>query len=401
MENHIVTQRTILGWGLAAALLAGCSGGTGGTSSSGLTTVPGALVQLRIDTSKLFSSTSHTPKYLGAAINAVHYAFAGGSAPTGDLSLPSGTCPASGNPPTYLCSITVPAFAYTGLTVTLNKCTTPPAGTCTAIGNGVNGAITITSGNTTNVTITVSPVNAHPVIAVTGGQQTQFYQDNVAQNINLTVNEVDPAGDIIDAFYGAVTNWPNLIFSLANGTAGVGAPANIMAAPNNGGAGTTLAGVTYDGSSANAQTLTVNVTDGTTPASILIPFISMTESGATLNVQSLGANGCGGAACTVTITESATSAATIDAKFSSSSNCGTHVTFTPTLGTAGSGNATGATTTSGAVTYTIVANDVYSGVGTCTMTVTSQQDANLSQAVVINFPGIAGTTLTGHGRSNR
>jgi hypothetical protein len=253
------------------------------------------------------------------------------------------------------------------------------------------------------VAIQVDAVLSGPSLAVTGGQATQFYVDTHAQTINLTANEIDPKGDIIDAFYGPVNNWENLSFTPTNGTNGITPPATIMSAPNNGGLGTTNAGVAYDGSSVNAQSLLMTVAD-TFPhsAAVTIPFISLANNAAgnTINVQSLGANGCTGpASCTVTVTESASTGGTptLDPKFSSSSNCASHVTFTPTLGLAGSGNAT----TAGAVTYTIVANDVYSGVGTCTLTVASQQDANLSTAVTINFPGIAGTSLTGHARSNR
>jgi hypothetical protein len=387
-----MTSRTLLGWSLALSLLAGCSGGSGGTASTGLSN--GTQAQFTIDTSKLASALARTPKYVGASINAVDYAFAGGTAPSGSLSLPSAACPANGNPPTYLCTISLPPFNYTNLTLTLKVCTTPPSTSCTNVGTGAAGAnVNITSGNTTAVTITIAPTipnAASPVLAVTGGQATQFYKDGNAQTINLTANNLDPKGNVVDQFYGTVSNWLPLTFSLTGGSTGAGAPATIAAVPTNGGLGTTNAHVTYDGVGANATSLTVQVSDATHTASVVIPYISLSNSGTPVNIQSIGANGCAGA-CTVTVTEAASTGgtATLDPKFSSSSTCGTHATFTPTLGVGGSGNAT----TAGAVTYTIVANDIYSGVGTCTLTVTSQQDPLLSTAIVINFPGQAGATI--------
>ena len=391
--------RTLLGWSLAVSLLAGCSGGSGGTSSALAPATLGS-VQVPITSTMLQSAISNavnrSPKFVGAAINAVHYVFAGGTTPTGDLGLPSAGCPANGNPPTYLCTISLPPFAYTSLTLTLENCATPPTTTCVSVGTGASGAVTVTPGNTTPVTITVAPTLpnvASPVLSVTGGQATQFYADGTPQTVDLTANSVDPKGDIIDAFYGAVSNWLPLTFSLTGGFTGAGAPATIAAVPTNGGLGTTTSAVTYNGIGVNASSLGVNVTDGTHTATVTLPYISLANNAAasTIAISSVGANGCSGAACTVVVTESASTGGTpaLDAKFSSSTTCGTHATFTPTLGTGGSGN----NTTAGAVTYTIVANDIYSGTGTCTLTVKSQADPLLLTTITINFPGQAGATI--------
>jgi hypothetical protein len=379
-EKTIVTHhRTLLVAGVAAALLAACSGGTSSSGANGALTTTQSAVALQIDTSHLQSSGRST-QFIGASADTVGYSFTPGPI-TGTLVLNS--CPHAGTPTSYTCTIGLPPNTYS-LALTLQK-------GATVIGNGSATGIAIAPSTTTAASISVNPINSAVTMAINALQPTQFYTDNFAtpQTITTTVNELDPVGDIATTFYGPVSNYPTLAFSATAGGTGVTLPASISTPPS-AQAGNTAINVQYNGAGVNASSLGLKVSDGTTNASLTIPFITIAPSAASVSITTVGGN------TTATITESATSAATIDAKFDSSTNCTTHATFSPTLGTGTSGNGTSPTTTSGAVTYTITAVD--DTIASCTMTIASQQDSHLATTVTINFPGNSGVHITSKAR---
>lgn len=353
--------RTLLVWGMSACFLAGCSGGTSGVLGSG--TAAAGTAAIRIDTGGLGTlSSSRTPQYVGTNVDTVAYVFSPGNI-TGSVAL--NTCPALGSPATYTCTISVPPNLYTSLTITLKKA-------AVTVGSGSATNVSVLSSQTTPVSVTVTPVNGSPALSVPAG--SQFYVDGHAQTITATANELDPVGDVITTYYGAVSNYPTLTFSGTNAT-GVtfNGGSTITAVPSAQTGGT--APIAYNGSGVNASSLTATLSDGNalTAVSVTIPYITLAASATPVQLTASGSQ-------SFTVTENATvgGSVTYDTIFYASTTCGSHVTFNPAL--------LPLYNPLTAHALTVNASAVDSGITSCTVTLSSAQDPNLSSTVTLLLP---------------
>jgi hypothetical protein len=345
---------------MSASLFAGCSGGTSGVLGSG--TAAAGSAAIRIDAGGLGSlSSSRAPQFVGTNVNTVAYVFSPGNI-TGSVAL--NTCPALGTPPTYTCTISVPPNVY-ALTITLKQ-------GAVAVGSGSATGVTVLPSQTTPVAVTVTPVNQGPALSVPAG--SQFYVDGHTQTITSTANELDPVGDVITTYYGPVSNYPTLTFSGTNAT-GVtfngGNTITVVPAAQAGG----TAPIAYNGSGANASSLVAKLSDGNvaTAVTVTIPYLSLAYSASPVQLTASGSQ-----AFTVTENATAGGTATYDTTFNAATTCGTHVTFNPAL--LAQFNAL----TAHALTVNATAVD--SGITSCTVTLTSAQDTNLSTTVTLLLP---------------
>jgi hypothetical protein len=387
---------TLLGWSLAASLLAACSGGAGSVAPVSPANNNNAGTQgiaLHIGGTAIGSSSSarRSPDYIGTNVNTIAYTITPG--PISGTFTGSGTvfsgCTAMGSPVTQVCNITIAPGTY-AITVTLKQGST-------VVGSGTAMGLVVNSGMTTPAAVSINPVNANPTLSIPNSP-FQFYNDGQPQNIQLTANELDPAGDIITTYYGPVGNYPTLSFTDSGGTTGVGLPATIMAAPGmaaqTGNVNQTL---TYNGTAGNTTSLGVTLSDGTSTSSVTVPFVRLANNANNPSAGQITFSGIGAPnALTVTVTET-TSAASggLDAHFTSASAmtpCGGHATFSPALGS----NATSGAGPNVGVTYTITAVDA--NLTTCELDVASVNDPNLTTPITINFPGTIGTTVSSHNR---
>ncbi len=378
-----MTLWTVLVWSIAASIFAGCSGGAGSGLTSGALTnrdATNSTVSLQLDVSRFqqASTRGRSPQFIGASVNNVAYSFTPGPI-AGTIAL--STCAQSGTPTVYTCTIGLPANTYNA-TITLEH-------GATAVGTGSATGIAISPSTTTPVSININPINAGPAIAI-ATTPTQFYVDGHAQSFTATVNELDPAGNIITTFYGPVSNYPTLTFNGTGGTAGVTLNGgNTISAAPSAQAGNAAATVAYNGTSANANSLGVTVSDGTTPSNtITIPYVTLTPSTASLQFATTGAGG----ALTLTMTEAASTGgvATLDTQVKSTTTCSsTDVTIVPAV--AFSPTTTTSALTAGAITYTLTANDVT--FAQCSFTTTSVLDPNLTTTVAVKPSGGAGVIV--------
>jgi hypothetical protein len=368
---------------LAACLLAGCSGGSNGVLSTRSSATATYFVAVNIDASRLtttqVSNGRRNPKFVGPtniANTAIQYSFVGGANPSGSIQM--STCTAGANGGTgsiYTCSIGAAAATYTGLTLTLiNGVTTLGSGSYAGAPFTINGGAA-----TGPLSVTITPVLAGPSVSIVQGQATEFFTDNTSQSIEISTNEVDGIGNIITTYYGPVSNWQTLTVTQSNGTNGMsyyglapGLVETVSQVPNSqDGAAFTLA---YAGIPTNASNLSVTVTDGVnTPATLSIPFVSMTASTNAINVT--------GGQQTFFVFETISAGTLPDTSLlSTSTDCGANVTFSPTLG---SNALSGGGATTQHVTYT--ATHAGGASGTCHMLVESPTDSNLSETETITY----------------
>jgi hypothetical protein len=363
-------------------LVAGCSGGAGSvpTSAQHVDTT-NAAVSLRLDSSQFGTSSTarsgRSPEFIGASVNTVAYSFTPGPI-AGSLTL--STCAQSGTPTVYTCTIGLPANTY-NLTVTLKN-------GATAVGTGTATGIAIAPNATTPVSMTISPINAGPALAISGAT-SQFYVDGQPQTIATTLNELDPAGNVITTFYGPVTNYPTLTLSDSNGTTGVtlnGGTVAFSTPPSTQAGGS--ASIAYNGVGVNATSLALSVTDGTTSSNtVTIPYISTSLTG---NPVAFATTGAGGAQ-SFTFAEVASTGGTptFDTSITSGTTClPASVTSNPPI--TGGTNAL----TAGAITYTLTATSIT--FAQCTITLTSVKDPNLTTTVTVKPSGGAGVTISSH-----
>jgi hypothetical protein len=389
--------RTLLGWSLAATLLAACSGGGAGSVSPSSnapanpcanTSCASFTVNTGIDLGSQ-SSSRRSPDYVGTNVNTIAYTFNPGAISGSFTSVTPGVftgCVASGF--TQTCNVALAPGTYS-LTVTLKQ-------GATTVGSGTNPSVVITSGNVTAAPIQVQPVASAPALSIPGSPK-QFYQDGQMQSISLTANELDPASDIITTYYGPVAAYPALTFTHTGSATNVTFPANITVnTPPSAQGGYTGEMLTYTGSGANPTSLVTTLSDGVSTSSVTVPYVSLANNAANpsagqITFSTTGASGNQ----TFTVTESTTAASGgLDTNLTSSSpNCGAHVIVSPTLGT----NALTVAGPSGTVTYTVTAVDT--ALMTCTINVASVQDTNLTTAVTVNFPGTAGVGVSSHSRT--
>jgi hypothetical protein len=395
--------KTLLGSCLAASLLAACSGGGGSVApTSGMANSGGAGgggitqgVAIRINAPFSVGATSSTrrsPNYIGTNVTTIAYTFlpgpiTGSFANTGPQTF-SG-CVASGVPVVQTCNVIAGPGTYS-LTVTLKQ-----GGV--VVGSGTASGIVVTSGSMVAAPVSINPVNSAPTLSIPNAP-TAFYNDGQMQNISLTENELDPAGDIITTYYGPVGNYPTLTLTDSGGTANVTLPVSnpIMAAPSAQG-GNTGQVLTYTGAGNAATSLTVSLSDGVSSSQVVIPYISLANNANNPTPGNVTFAGIGASNTQqVTVTES-TSAASggLDTNLVSSSSlmaCGAHATFSPALGT----NATSIAGPTASVTYTITAVDT--AITTCELDVASPNDPFLTTPITLNFPGSVGVGVTGHSR---
>jgi hypothetical protein len=378
---------------VAASLLAGCSGGSSSvlTPAGPAATTPQSIVNVALDTSLLRSaqnSSRRGAQFVGASVNDIHYAFTGGSAPFGDVTInPAAPCPGPAGPNvtcsgnagtgvTYTASIAAPPGTY-GLTLTLkNGSTALGSGSyINALSAPVN-TFTISSGTTLPIAISIVPILAGPALAIENGQATDFFMEGHTQSIAMSANELDPVGNIISTYYGPVTDWQTLTLSLTplsgtNGVSFIGGSSTILAPPS-APTGSTVV-VQYNGTSANTSNLVVGLTDGTNaPVSVSIPYVSMstTAPGNALTFSSGSIN--------TTVTETATSGSIPDTSFVGSTTCSpSNVTVTSggqPLGLNG--------IVAGVGSYTV---QYVAGTGSCSFTVSSFADSNLKEVITVNY----------------
>jgi hypothetical protein len=343
-----------------------------------------AAVNLRLDSSEFGSSgaarNGRSPEFIGASVTNVAYSFTPGPI-AGTIAL--STCAQSGTPTVYTCTIGLPANTY-NLSVTLEHNTT-------AVGTGTASGIAVAPNVSTPISLTISPINAGPTLAVSGAT-TQFYVDGHAQTISTTLNELDPAGNIITTFYGPVTNYPTLTVTDGGGTTGasIGTPSYSVVPATQAGSTDSIG---YNGTGVNATSLTLSVSDGTnTSNTVTIPYVSATTSAPSVQFATTGAGG----AQTVTFAEAASSggSASFDTSVTSGTTCSpSDVTFSPTV--TGGTNAL----TAGALTYTLTASDVT--FTQCAFTLTSVKDPNLTVTVAVKPSGGAGVIISSTTRETR
>jgi hypothetical protein len=389
---------TLLGWSLAASLLAACSGGSGGVAPSGSGNAGagnnGAMTQglsLKINGPVDLGPTNvsrRSPKFIGTNVNTIAYTITPGPISGTFTETSPGVfsgCTAAGMPTVQTCDITLAPGTY-ALTVTLKE-------NSTAVGSGNAGGILVTSGNVTSQAISINPVNSTPALSIPGSP-TQFYNDGQAQTIALTENELDPISDIITTAYGPVGNYPVLTLTDSGGTTGVTLPASnpITNVPPSAVGGYTGEVLGYTGMAGNTTTLHVSLSDGTSTSAVSVPYVSIANNAAgSLTFSALGAPG----AQTVTVTES-TSAASggLDSNFTSSDGgtCTGLATFSPALGS----DPTSVAGPSASVTYTVTATSA--STPSCTLNVASVNDPFLTTAITIHFPGTIGVGVGSHSR---
>jgi hypothetical protein len=394
--------KTLLGSCLAAALLAACSGGGGSVAPSGAPVGAGnnnsgtTGIALRINAGINLGTSStnrRSADFIGTNVTTIAYTFLPGPISGSFTSSGPGTftgCTPSGMPIVQTCNVIVPPGTYSS-TITLKQGST-------IVGSGTAMGIVVTSGNTTPSAVTIAPVNSAPTLSIPTGP-TKFYNDNTMQTINLSENELDPAGDIITGYYGTVPNYPTLTLTPSGGTANITLPASnpIMAAPGAGAQnGYINQALTYTGTG-NASSLQLSLSDGTSVSNVTIPFISIANNGNNPGPGNVTFVGIGASNTVQVQVQETTTAASggLDTNFVSSSGifpCGGDASFSPALGT----NPTNIAGPTASVTYTITANDT--AIVSCELDVASASDPNLTTPITINFPGSVGVGVTSHRR---
>jgi hypothetical protein len=339
------------------------------------------------------SSSRRSPAFIATNINQIAYTFTPGPISGSFTETSPGVfsgCSATGSPVVQTCDVTLAPGTY-AVTVTLSELGM-------TVGSGTQAGIVITSGTVSNFAVDINPVNSVPALGL--GSVGVFYNDGHAQNISLNENELDPAGNIITTNFGPVGNYPVLTLTDSGGMANVTLPASnpIMNVPPSGVGGYTGEMLGYTGGGNAATSLTVTLSDGTSPSSIVIPYISIANNASNPSAGNVTFSGLGSLNTQqVTITEStsAASGSGLDTQLVGSSAvtpCGGHATFSPALGTAGMSLA-GST---GSLTYTITAVDTV--LPTCELDVASVHDPNLTTPITINFPGTLGVGVGSHAR---
>jgi hypothetical protein len=358
--------KSLLGSCLAASFLAACSGGAGsvapnvGAANSGGNGSIGEGIQLKLSAPFSIGATNisrRSPKFIGTNVTTIQYTFLPGPISGSFTNTAPNTftgCTASGMPVVQTCNVIAGPGTYS-LTVTLLQGST-------VVGSGTAAGIVVTSGNVVSAPVSINPINSTPALSIPGTPKA-FYNDGTMQTINLTANELDPAGDIITMYYGPVGNYPNLTFNDAGGITNI----------------------------------TVTLTSGGNTSQVVIPFISLADNASNPTPGNVTFAGIGATNTQqVTVTESTTAASGgLDANFVSSSAftpCGAHATFSPALGP----NATNIAGPTASVTYTITAVDT--GIISCELDVSSATDASLTVPIILNFPGSVGVGVTGHSR---
>jgi hypothetical protein len=421
--------RTLLGWSLAATLLAACSGGAGSvspsTGSSNNTPAQGVQLVFNMPFNPSATSLGRTAQFIGTGVTSLGYSFTGPASVSNSFPYVPGVggnsgtftgCTGGGSlvfPATYTCVVPLPPGNNYSLALALVE-------SGITIGTGASAAtFNVASGPpATPVGITINPINSNVKLGVAAGSQTEFYNDgsSTVQTVTLQANEVDPAGDIITGYYGPTVApyvYPTLTFTPGGSTAGIlpAPPGPLNALPGAGLQNGNQVAITYGdtpaNNAANTTSLTYTITDNdatphTSPV-VSIPFVTLSNNSnnPAPGQLTLTSTGVGGEAI-VTATEQTTApSGGLDPSLTSTTTCSPDATITASSATTavpGTNQLTGAGPAA-SVTYTVVANDA--AVATCTLTLTSStlDAAHMKNIITINFPGSASVGVSSRGRN--
>lgn len=344
------TQRHLVVFFLVATLLTACGGGGGGTATHPVLT-PQA-VSVKLDMGEFATSIKRNPKFVGANIDQVTFDFhpSSGSDTTGTFAFPSG-CPSD------TCTLLVAPGTYT-LTISLDALI---SSTQTAIGSGTATGVSVVAGASNSVIVTISPVLSGPNITVS---PTHFFVDGQNnQTATATVEELDPAGNIIYGSASIVPNWSTLTLSDDSTSTITLSPMSIASPPATASGNTVT--ITYNGQFPGEQNLHVTVADGSSNhAQVTIPFVSLSASPSTVTIIGLGiSNG---------VFTAVTEANNVDTSaFAENNTCGIHASV---LQQPFSG---------GVQTFEVVGVDT--GITSCAMTIASSTDSHLTVTIPIEF----------------
>jgi len=446
--------RTLLSWGMAAMLFAGCSGGTGSSTPSTNNAVPQApannlsTLSFKVDVHNINSqlTSRRGAQYIGAGVDQIGYsiipqALGNGNDATaphynGTMALSACTNNGGGS---YTCTVNVEAntdynvglttYATIAATETIVGYSYPAAALAPQLSPLAPMpflvAFTVdTPGAQVAITLQMVPILNLPLLSE--GATTVFYLDGTAtQTIALSTNETDVSGNKITTSKGPVIDYPTLTLYYDNTPPTKTAAANTATALSTDNVTTSASSVAippaiaggYSGNitltdtnaSVGASSIFLYIGDGTTfSTEIEIPFISFSSTSSTLTALGLGASND----LFATTTENTTQAGGggLDTTFKATTDCGGHATINGpgpvTIGPGPTSVSTGvASTTSRGAQFTITPNDIGSAPppalttqGTCHLVVAAGNDANLTDTFTILLPAALGTTITSTNR---
>lgn len=441
--------RTLLSWGMAAMLFAGCSGGTGSSTPSTNNAVPHtpastSTLSFKIDVSHINQQlqSRRGAQYIGAGVDQIGYnivpqALGNGNdatAPTYTAVIPLSAC-TNNSGGSYTCTVNVEANTdyNVGLTTyaTISAVETIVGYSNDAAAVGPIGSpvapvpvlvpyTATTPGAQVPVTLQMVPILNLPLLSV--GATTVFYLDGNVQNILLSTNETDKSGNKITTSSGPVIDYPTLTAYVDTAppakTAAPGTVAALVGYNATLSATTVAVAPAVPGGYSGNLTLQSSGVAGGTPGSIFlfigdgittsteieVPFISFSSLASTLTATGLGAANN----LTATTTENTTQAAGggLDTTFSATTDCGAHATIVgpgaTTITAATSVSTSVATATSRNALFTITPNDIGDTIpvtpGICTLTVKAGNDANLIDTFTIELPAALNSTITSRTR---
>jgi hypothetical protein len=268
-------QRILVAGGIATLLLAGCSGGGGGSGPTSRLPASGPVqtVSIAIDANQLTPSSVRRAKFIGPDADDVNYAFSP-SFPGSTADQPLSNC--------TVCTITVSSVPVGSYTVTLTLKNGGANGT--VVGQG-SASLNVTLGGANSTTVPINPTltGTGPGPSIKIPENSVFYADGeTGQSVVATVNELDPAGVAICG--PNLTNWPTLTVSAVPPVSGLtisGSPIGSAPACTSGGSspGSPVT-ISYNGNPSPGPTsAAIQVSDGLGhTATGSIPFVSLTAS---------------------------------------------------------------------------------------------------------------------------
>ena len=377
---------------LTAVVVAGCGGG-GNSSAPTQGMLPKAamgLVNVQLD-ARIPSGVGRKPDYISAGATTLSYSVvtvAGTASPvpvaSGSFSLATpGPCAGTGGSRT--CTIGIPFGNNYQLSLSLKNGTT-------VLGQGTSSSFNLVLNSPPpTVSIAISPNTAAGtlVIATASPAPVVFLQNGVPQSLTLTVNELDPLGNIISLAGGSVPNWPTVSFSASDGT--VATPAPIASAP----AAPGPTGVfTYSGgapSSSPPWSIVLSIADTNShTASLTVPVVSMSVAtpAAASNVY--------------TFTEYNSSSSSFDVSSTGTGSCGTAVLFNGAAVPSVSTTPFPSVTASPNVTLQLTVVAAPSALATtCPVTVAAHDYPSVQQTVTVTTGVSLGVGLTDKRRHGR
>jgi hypothetical protein len=442
--------RTLLSWGMAAMLFAGCSGGTGSSTPSTNNAVPQtpaslATLSFKIDVNNINTqlSSRRSAQYIGAGVDQIGYSIVpdllgngnDATAPSYNGTMALSACQNLGGG-SYKCTVNVEAntdynvglttYATIAMVETIVGYSSPSTTLPTVVSPVAPTPYLVTFGTDTpgaQVAISLQMVPKLNLPLLSEGATTKFYLDGTTtQTVTLSTNETDLSGNKITTNSGPVIDYPTLTLdydtappakTAAMNTATALSADNVTA--NVTSENTPPAGATgYSGNitltdnpaTVGATSIFLFLSDGiTTSTEIEIPFISFSSLATTLTAQGLGAANN----LTAITQENTTQAAGggLDTQFSATTDCpaadatitgpgSLTITAAPTLVSTSAHTATSVN-----ATFTITPLAIGSGLmtpGTCHLYVAAAGDANLIDTFTILLPAALQSTIDSHAR---